>query len=216
MGFELFLRRVSREIAGRWGADVAERVTQDARAAYPQIAAEVPDIGGWRNVFSWVLAVNGWLIALNHGMGRNGRSAEDTIAVAFAVSDRLFRAIPAPLLRGIGRAAFSAPVRRFLRRQAARSQKRVFPADFVYEVEETPDGEMSLVFSECAVNKMYDARGLTELKPYCNFFDVTYSRLMGMGLDAHETIGLGCDRCALRFKHGRATEIPTALQNIVK
>ena len=39
----------------------------------------------------------------------------------------------------------------------------------------------------------------------CNFFDVTYSRLMGMGLDASETIGLGCPQCKLRFAHGRAT-----------
>ena len=38
---------------------------------------------------------------------------------------------------------------------------------------------------------------------------------MRMGVDATETIGLGCDRCALRFKHGRDTRIPRSLEGIV-
>ena len=69
---------------------------------------------------------------------------------------------------------------------------------------------MSLVFDECAVNKFYDAQGVEELKPYCNFFDVTYSRLMGMGVDATQTIGLGCEKCTLCYKHGRETVVPPA------
>ncbi len=200
----------------RWGAVLADRVIRDARNAYPEIAARLPDIGGWRNVFTPVITFNGWLIALHEGMKRNGKSAEDTIAVSFTVSDRFFRSIPGRVLKLIGRLAFTAPVRRIFRAQAARSQEKQYPADFVYRVEEAADGELSLVFSECAVNKMYDAQGLTDLKPYCNFFDVTYSRLMDMGVDAHETIGLGCDHCALRFKHGRATEVPAALRQIVR
>jgi hypothetical protein len=53
------------------------------------------------------------------------------------------------------------------------------------------------------------------LKPYCNFFDVTYSRLMGMGVDASETIGLGCETCSLRYKHGRETAIPERLEGVL-
>ena len=74
---------------------------------------------------------------------------------------------------------------------------------------------MSLIFSECAVNKLYEAQGVEELKPYCNFFDVTYSRLMDMGCDATETIGQGCDKCALRYQHGRETEIPAPLEGVL-
>ena len=62
-----------------------------------------------------------------------------------------------------------------------------------------------MVFSECAVNKLYEAQDVEELKPYCNFFDVTYSRLMDMG----------CGTCALRYKHGRATEIPPTLEGVL-
>jgi len=215
MSFKRIARRLRPVLEERWGTEFADRVLADAQREYPEVAARIPDIGGWRNVFTPVLVINGWMIALHLAMKRNGKSAEDTIGVSFAVSDRFFRSIPGAVLQLMGRSAFTSPVRRFFRRQAARSQARQYPADFVYQVEESADGEMSLVFSECAVNKMYDAQGLTDLKPYCNFFDVTYSRLMGMGVDAHETIGLGCERCALRFKHGRATEIPAQLQSII-
>lgn len=216
MFFEQFLRRVRPLIEERWGAELAERVTREARDRYPGVASGLPDIGGRRNIFTPVITVNGWLIALHEGMKRNGRSAEDTIAVAFAVTDGMLRSLPVRLLKRIGRLAFASPARRLFRRQAERSQEKRYAADFVYQIEETAEGELSFVFSECAVNKLYDAKGLTDLKPYCNFFDVTYSRLMDMGVDAHETIGLGCDHCALRFKHGRETEVPAALRPIIR
>ena len=86
----------------------------------------------------------------------------------------------------------------------------------MYTVREGSDGEMSLVFEECAVNKLYEAMSVEELKPYCSFFDVTYSRLMGMGVDARETIGLGCETCELRYKHGCATPLPPILEPVFR
>ena len=72
------------------------------------------------------------------------------------------------------------------------------------------------MFDECAVNKWYAAQDAADLKPYCNFVDVTYSRLMGMGIAATETIGLGCEKCALRFEPKRDTVIPPTLDGIVE
>jgi len=124
------------------------------------------------------------------------------------------RSLPGFALRLCGRLAFARPFRRLLERQAARSRERRYPEDFVYSVREGDDGELALVFEECAVNKFYAAQGTEELAPYCNFFDVSYSRLMGMGLDASETIGLGCKTCQLRFKHGRETATPERLAGV--
>ncbi len=202
-------------LAERWGEPFAATVMDDARRAYPAAAARIPDIGGRRNAFAPVMVIVGWLVAFHEAMKRSGKTAEDTISVAFELTDRHLRKLPPWLLKAIGRLAFSAPSRRYFRNQAARSQEREYPSDFVYEVEERADGEMSLVFSECAVNKHFDAEGLTDLKPYCNFFDVAYSRLMNMGVDAHETIGSGCAKCALRFKHGRDTRLPPPLAKVV-
>ena len=38
---------------------------------------------------------------------------------------------------------------------------------------------------------------------------------MGMGLDASEPIGLGCEPCQLRFKRGRETATPDRLEDVL-
>ena len=213
--FNYFTKRAQAVLAERWGESFAAAVIDDARRAYPAAEAQVPDIGGRRNAFTPVMVIISWLVALHEAMKNNGKTAADTISVMFEVSDRQLRGLPPWLLRTLGRLAFSAPSRRYFRNQAKRSQAREYSDDFVYHIEERADGEMSFVFSECAVNKHFDAQGLEDLKPYCNFFDVTYSRLMNMGVDARETIGTGCEKCALRFKHGRDTVVPMNLADVI-
>ncbi len=213
--FEFFLRAAHPVLVRHHGRDFADEVIAATRAEYQRVRPEVPDIGGARNVFQPVMTVNGWLVALHRAMRARGKQAEDAIRVCQEVFDGWLHRLPGFVLRGIGWLALSAPVRGYFQRQARRSQERRYADDFVWRVEHGPGGEMSLVFDECAVNKWYDAQGVRDLKPYCNFVDVTYSRLMGMGVDATETIGLGCDRCALRYKRGRETVIPRSLEGIL-
>jgi hypothetical protein len=213
--FDLFLRSASLVLARHHGQELADEVIGDTRTEYERLLPEVPHIGGIRNVFQPVMTVNGWIVALHRAMSVRGNEPEDAIRVCQEVIDGWLHKLPDFVLRGTGRLLLSAPVRWYFERQARRSQERRYAEDFVWRAERGPDGEMSLVFDECAVNKWYDAQGVRELKPYCNFVDVTYSRLMGMGVDATETIGLGCDQCALRYKHGRETVISPNLRGII-
>jgi len=214
-GFDRLVRRLGPKLERRYGAAFTEDVLADARRELEVVIPRLPYIGGRRNAFTPVMIVNGWMLALHRAMKARGKSAEDVVRVCAEVSDEFFRSFPGFLLRLIGRLAFLPPARRFFEKQAQRSQERRFPGDFVYEVRVSDDGEFSLVFEECAVNKFYDAENVRELKPYCNFFDVTYSRLMNMGVDARETIGLGCDKCSLRYKHGRETIVPGSLRGVL-
>lgn len=214
-GFDRAARRLRPKLERRYDAAFAEEVLAGARRELDLIIPRIPYIGGSKNAFTPVMIVNGWMLALHRAMKARGKSAEDVVRVCAEVSDEFFRSLPGFLLRLIGRLAFLPPVRRFFEKQARRSQERRYPGDFVYEVRVSDDGELSLVFEECAVNKFYDAEDVPELKPYCNFFDVTYSRLMNMGVDARETIGLGCEKCSLRYKHGRETIIPDRLRDVL-
>lgn len=213
--FDWFARRAEPRLAARTDAATAAAIVADARTEFARLIPELPYIGGLRNIFTAVMIVNGWIIALHRAMQARGKSPADAVAVCAEVSDDAFRSAPARVLRFFGRLAFTGPMRALFRRQAARSQRRAHAEDFLYRFRETDDGEMTLVFDECAVNKFYEAQHVEELKPYCSFFDVTYSRLMGMGCDATETIGLGCPQCSLRYKHGRATPIPPQLRGIL-
>jgi len=213
--FDWFARRAAPRIAARTDPASATAILADARTRFAAVIPELPYIGGVRNIFTPVMIVNGWIVALHRAMQARDHPPADVIAICAEVSDDVFRSAPARILRIVGRLAFTSPMRALFRRQATRSQRRVHAEDFVYRFRETDDGEMALVFDECAVNKFYEAQHVEELKPYCNFFDVTYSRLMGMGCDATETIGLGCQQCSLRYKHGRDTPIPATLQGVL-
>ena len=213
--FEFFLRGAGPILARQDGEAFAHEVLAAARSEYARVRPEVPDIGGTRNVFQPVMTINGWIVALHRAMGARGKKAEDTVRVCHEVFDGWLRKLPGFGLRAIGRLLLSAPVRAYFERQARRSQERRYAEDFVWRLERDADGQVSFVFDECAVNKWYEAQGVQELKPYCNFADVTYSRLMGMGVDATQTIGLGCEQCALRYRRGRETVVPPSLSGIV-
>lgn len=212
--FNRLARRTSPRLAERYGAAAAHAILDDAREELDRVLPELAYIGGNRNVFTWVIVANAYIISLYRAMKRRGLEAEDAVAVCVEVTDDLLRRVPQAALRAFGRLAFSAPMRRLFRSQAAASQERPYAGDFVYIVREGGEDDIALVFSECAVNKMYEAMDVEELKPYCNFFDVTYSRLMGMGVDARQTIGPGCETCELRYKHGRATPLPARLEPV--
>jgi hypothetical protein len=213
--FNIFLKSCRPILARNYGEAFAEEVLDDARREYKQIRPEIPNIGGFRNVFQIIMTVNGWIVALHKAMCQGGHGPKDTIRVCHEVFDGWFRRLPYFALQTVGRLMLSEPVRKYFESQARRSQDRRYAEDFVWKVERGPDGEMSLVFDECAVNKWYETQNVPDLKPYCNFADVTYSRLMGMGIDATQTIGLGCDKCALRYKRGRETTIPKNLEDII-
>jgi hypothetical protein len=214
-GFDRVARRVQKRLAETHDAEFAREVVADARDQFQRLIPELPYVGGRKNAYSRIIVVNGWIIALTRAMEARGKTVEETIAVCAHVADGLFAALPPFLLRLMGRLIFTRPARRFLERQAARSQQRRYPEDWVYSIREGDDGEVSLEFSECGVHKLWDAQGLQGAGPYCSFFDVTYSRHMGLGLDATHTLGTGCETCRLRFKRGRETIIPDALRGVL-
>lgn len=215
--FDRFFRRVRRRLEARYDADVAEAVATETRSNFEEIIPQLPYIGGRGNAFTPVIVANGWIVALYRAMTARGESEETVIRLCCEVSDDLLRSFPGFVLRLAGRVASGPLGRWYLGRQAARSQRRQYPEDFVYSFLKGDGAEFdyALEFSECAVDKFYEAQGVQELGPYCNFFDITCSRHMKLGLNADTTIGLGHDRCSMRFKKGGETKIPARLEGIL-
>jgi hypothetical protein len=209
--FDWFARRAQPLLAKRHDAELAREALADARGRFERLLPDLPYIGGRANPYTPVIEVNGWIIALHRALQDRGVPVEEAIRTLVEVADGFFASWPAFLRRMAGRLAVSWPVRRHLKRAAERSQLRRYPQDFVWEVREQEDG-VALVFEECAVHKLYEQLDAKELGPYCNFFDVTYSRQLGMGLDASQTQGLGCDVCTLRFRKGQETPVPPPLE----
>lgn len=209
--------RLAKYLDQLYGKNFAVTIIAETRAKFEEIIPEIPYIGGRKNQFTKVMVYNGWIISFFKAMKTHGKSTEEVIKVCSAVADHYMQSLPRVVLWFAGKAAFGNMILNRMKRQAEKSQERKYPQDFVYSLIRGDGGKFdwALEFTECAVNKFYTAQQVEELKPYCNFFDVTYSRYLKMGIDASKTIGLGCPTCRLEYKRGRTTLVPDRLIGIL-
>jgi hypothetical protein len=70
-------------------------------------------------------------------------------------------------------------------------------------------------FTECAVQKFYDAEGVPELKAFCNFADPLYGARFEMGLEADHTFAQECATCRLSFSNHRETRTPDNILDMI-
>jgi hypothetical protein len=216
--FDKHFGKVRSTLTARYGAAEADLIVARTRCEFEALAPRIPYIGGRANTFTPVMVINGWIVALYRAMKARGYDVEDVVKIAYEASDGFFRSLPPIVDRLVHWVASSRYAVRHLERQAQRSQERRYPEDFVYTCtarRRGPELELELEFTECAVQKYYEAEGVEELKPYCNFFDPIYSRYFGMGVRAEHTLGLGCSTCKLNFNNRRETRLPPNIERLV-
>lgn len=216
-GFDKVAKRATKCLIKNYNEDFARTVIEKTRENFELIIPKIPYIGGKRNQFTPVMIINGWIISFHRAMVGYGKTTEESIKICCETADDYMRSLPRFLLWVTGKLAFGKIVAKRMKIQAGQSQQYQYPADFVYRFVDGKDKDFdwALEFTECAVIKFYEEQGVEELKPYCNFFDVTYSKYLNMGIDANMTIGIGCPTCKLRYKKGRKTIIPEPLTGIV-
>jgi hypothetical protein len=109
-----------------------------------------------------------------------------------------------------GRAVHEAPFpdlpesRDAHRRDAAESQERAAPNEFVWEFLEGDGREFDYGYNitSCAICHLYGKHDAMDLVPYMCAFDDKMSAAQGNGLRRTGTIALGAARCDFRFKKG--------------
>jgi hypothetical protein len=133
--------------------------------------------------------------------------------------DRAFlKAYPRFLRRLFGSMTFSRRYARRLRKRAAESHQRRYPADYVYTFVEG-DGETfdhGVDYLECATCKFLEQQGAPELGPYLCAADLPYGEMLDWGLIRTQTLAGGAEKCDFRFKKGGPTRValPASLRTI--
>jgi hypothetical protein len=215
--FDFTFRPIRKKLASHYGEAYAESIVDKSRQNFVEIIPQMPYVGGMKNYYTPIIVVNGFIVAMFRAMEETGKTAEEVMRIWAEVADDLFRKIPGPIARLGGRMLLSKQTMKAFEKQTHISQERKYPEDWVYVLLEG-DGEefdVGFEFSECAVIKFYQAMEVMDLARYCNFGDVTYSHYLGIGLDASETLGMGCDRCRMLFKKGGETVITPNLVRIL-
>lgn len=191
--------------AARFGQD-AETLLAHTWREYQALLPELPYMGGEENFNTENLDMAGYCLAMYRVLRARGQTLEQAGRIIYETAEAIF-SYPEWVLEAIGRARYGKRYERTLREQAARSEQRQYPADWVFSYVEGNgrDFDYGLDFNECGICKLYHAQRADELTPYLCLSDEVSSRMFNRGLVRFKTLAEGASVCDFRYKQGRGT-----------
>jgi hypothetical protein len=186
----------------RYGEDVGGAILTEARLELEGIIPTVPDIGGSANPMTRHLLRSTTSLALYLAMRRRGYAAQEAGWVIYQAVVARVATLPRQPFTGLTPERVAA-----MREEAARSQERRYPGDWVWEFVEGDGGrsEYGFDFLECGTQKLYRAHDAEEFLPFYCYLDFVTYRAEGWGFCRTKTLAEGHDRCDFRFRRGEST-----------
>lgn len=206
-------------LAESFPEEVVARIVKSTREECKAVIPRLAYIGGMGNAYTPVIVVNGWIVSLYKAMKNEDIDVVVAAYTSREVLKRLINKVPKWIGIQIGKLAFTQRGINYFSKQAELSQEKRYPEDFVYTFsvkEEAGDGiEGVMEFTECAVHKFYNAEGVPELRPFCNFADPLYGARFEMGMNAERTFAQGYPTCQLSFNSQRETHTPDNIKAMI-
>lgn len=195
----------SRLLQPELGPERVMKISRDALARFEDLLPGLPDVGGDRNLISYLIPVAAWYVALYGSVRQYGKTAEDTGKMLYDLDELEFKATPEPQKAMMSQRLFSPKYIAMFKEWATWTKKREYPANWVAEFIEGRGGDFDYGcdYTECALVKYVTARGVPELAPYICLADFPSSRAYNSGLVRTKTIAAGDGVCNFRYKKGR-------------
>ncbi|MEL6890922.1 MAG: hypothetical protein AAFP84_04960 [Actinomycetota bacterium] len=212
--FDKKFRKHRRLLTDRYGAAVARQITGDARREYPAVLRDTPKFAGRGNIFNWAIGENALIVAFHRAMTAAGKTADETIAIAYAVTERTYDAQPRVVRSLIRRIMFGRVFFATVRRSARLVGQHPEGWQVEYRQGDGVTSDWYFAVTECGVLKYYDKFEVPELAPYCNFVDYLQSRACGFGMQNPTNLGQGDATCVQLMKRDRETPVPANLEEL--
>jgi hypothetical protein len=194
-----------RALACDYDAETCRAIGEEVRRELEALAPEVPHFGPRMGFFNIMIEGASQILAVYRVLERRGRSCEEIGDIVYRHAEIGCGRVPGPLRSLAGRLWFGRFVTRYHRRQAAESEKREYPDNWVMSfVEGDGDFDWGVDYFECAVVKFFRAHGAEDFAPYVCRLDFAASEAFHWGLRRSTTIAEGHPSCDFRFRRGRA------------
>ena len=201
--FDKYTRKhVRKALVSHYGDDLTDTIARETRQEYEALIPHLPYIGGKKNPLTTNLIQCAWGLALYKVLKTHDKTAEEAAKIIYEAVEAQLRSSPKFLLRLLGRWMF-AQYR--LKKQAAESQKRRYPEDWVWSFikGDGKEFDFGMDFTECAICKFFHAQGADEFTPFLCLLDFPMSKAFGTGLVRTMTLAEGAEKCDFRYKRGR-------------
>jgi len=190
--------------AERYGKAFANTLVRESLAEFETLIPELPYIGGKQNLLTGNLVSSAGALAVYRVMQRHGKPIEEAGELLYRLMETWIRRYPHFVRHLMGRYYLSRLSQRQSKRQAALSQQRRYPADWL-RVHVDGDGqtfEWGVDYLECGIVKFLLSQGADELAPYLCLTDYALFGALGIELKRTMTLAEGCEKCDFRFKWG--------------
>lgn len=206
----LILRHYKQHLAEAYGKADANAIVRETLQGFEASLASLPYVGGDANPNTRALYVAAAWLAMYRALLARGASVEDAGRLIYLGAASFYESIPARwLMRWQGRRFFGRKRMAQRRRDAAVSQRRRYPDDWVFEIAGA-DGRGSAFgvdYSECGIVKYLDREGASELAPYLCWIDYPMAAAAHVRLDRTETLAQGGQRCDFRFSRREPVQV---------
>jgi hypothetical protein len=190
--------------AQRYGEAFANALVHESLGEFEALIPELPYIGGKRNPLTGNLVSSVGALAVYRVMQRHGKPLEETGELLYRLMETWIRRYPQFVRYLMGRYYLSRLSQRQSKRQAALSQQRRYPADWV-RIHVDGDGqafEWGVDYLQCGIVKFLRSQGADELAPFICLTDYALFGALGIELARTQTLAEGCEKCDFRFKWG--------------
>jgi hypothetical protein len=209
---KLAIPHYRRFVVEAYGTELADVVIKKTLERFAALLPQIPIIGGDENRLTENLYLSAAMLAFYQALKVHGKSVEDVARLIYQGTASMYASFPFnAMLWWEGRKTFSRKRLDKLRREAAASQERQYPGDWVYNF--VPGNGKTFLFgvdyTECGIVKYLTREGAPELAPYLCWLDYPMCAAMRMGLIRTKTLALGDEKCNFRFCRDRQLSIIT-------
>jgi hypothetical protein len=194
--------RIGRAVLAEYrDAAFAGEAAAAARAEFSDILKTLPYIGGDDNFLTADLVEAAMILADYKALAARGVPLADISRIVHETIRRRVRRFPRIVLTLIGRLKESGWFMARRKRQAARSQERTYPGDwvFTYVPGDGQDLLYGLDFTQCGICELYRAHGAERAVPINCAVDFIMAGAFGMKLVRTKTLAGGGGVCNFRF-----------------
>lgn len=194
-------RAVRMRLLDRYHAKLIWGVIAETRQELATLIPKIPYIGE-KNIWQSNLDTCTMNLALYRTLMRQGFELREAVKILYDISEAFLQSFPMPLRWAYRWYTFSPFYRRYLRLEAARSQKKQYPGDWVFTYIDGNDSafDFGVDISECAIVKLYRAHGCEEFVPYLCKLDLAMGKIFGLGFSRSSTLAEGGAICNCRWK----------------
>lgn len=206
---EKFFENVSPFLEKDYGRSDAQVLLDETLSHFDAGLSNLPYIGGYANALTENLFLGAACLSFYRIMQKRNVSSEQAGKYLYQGCVKMFSSDP--MIKVGGSMATGEETQKKMREEAEKSQKKTYPADWVYDfVPGDGNFEYGINYTECGILKYFKSQGAEDFTPYLCLLDFPQSIALGSGLERTSTLARGGSCCDFRYKSGRDVQMDWA------